>query len=100
MLFATARYGTNAFRGIWRTIDQAIRMLLLFLREKIAKRVHIIAEPLGQFLPDSANFGDDGIICGGFHGVSSSSGVQTIGGSYPFSRQIAFTIFRTTPFAM
>jgi hypothetical protein len=56
-------------------------VLLLFAREKITQGVNVIAEARCQFLPHRADFGDHWIIDGTFHGVSNSSGVQTIGGS-------------------
>ncbi|HEV7768238.1 MAG TPA: hypothetical protein VGQ76_24770 [Thermoanaerobaculia bacterium] len=73
-------------------------MIILPLSEKVTQRIHVIAEPLSKFLTYGANLRNHGIFrC---HGASSSSGVQTIGGSYPLSRQILLTIFSTTPFAM
>lgn len=75
-------------------------MLPFFASEKIAKGVDVIAESLGQLASHRAYLGNDRVFVVSFHGASSSSGVQTIGGSYPLSRQTAFTIFSTTPFAM
>ena len=55
-------------------------MFALELRQEVAERVEVIAEPLRQFTANRPCFCNDGIFGFG-HTVISSSGVQTIGGS-------------------
>lgn len=80
-LWATVSRSTHSLRCFWRTIHQPLLVFVFFLNEKIAQRVDVVTELLAQFSPDRTYFGNNRIFKGRFHGASSSSGVQTIGGS-------------------
>jgi hypothetical protein len=56
-------------------------MLFLLLLEKISESVHVVAKALSQFAPYRSDFRYHRVVVRRFHGASSSSGVQTIGGS-------------------
>ena len=80
-LLAVGTRDANELRSSGGAIHQSICVLLFLLREEVAQRVDIVAEPIGKFSSDGTHFIDDRIFSGGFHVVNSSSGVQTIGGS-------------------
>lgn len=75
-------------------------MLTFLLCEKVAQGVDVVPESLRQLAPHGTDFFDDRIFVIGVHGASSSSGVQTMGGSKPLAQHNSFTTLRTTPFAM
>jgi hypothetical protein len=99
-LFATGSSGTGVHGRSRLPADQTALMLLFLLYYEVAESVDIAAKAIRQLAPHGTYFSDHWVLRFRIHGVRSSSGVQTIGGSKPSSRQTAFTIFNTTAFAI
>jgi hypothetical protein len=72
--------GIQHVRCAWLVIDEPLLMLALSFRKKVTKSIEIAAKPCGELPPDGTSLSDDRII-DFIHGVISSSGVHTIGGS-------------------
>ncbi len=78
-LVLSTRRNADEFGGSRCLIHKSFHMIRLPLSEKVTQRIDVIAESLGEFLTYRANLRNHWIFS--CHGASSSSGVQTIGGS-------------------
>lgn len=79
---------------------EPFRMLEFTLFKELNEFVEVVPYFIHQLLAQGTSFSDDWIFPDHFHPSISSSGVHTIGGSNPASRQSALTDCSTNPFAM
>jgi len=80
-LLAARPHDVCSLRFFRQSRDEPLRVLLLLLHEKVAESVDVVTEALRQLVPHGADLFNHRVRRCRFHGASSSSGVQTIGGS-------------------